>query len=95
MLGHMTSSADLESRVAELEAKTDATREAINALGEKLAGHQLATDEKLGSLRHEFQALRDDLAAQRRETGASFRSVDEHLAEIRELIVDRLGPSPQ
>jgi uncharacterized coiled-coil protein SlyX len=95
MLTTMTSPANLEGRVAALEAKTDATREAINALGEKLAGHQQETHEQLGSLRNEFQALREDLADNRQETRTNFRSVDEHLAEIRDLITNRPGGSAQ
>jgi uncharacterized coiled-coil protein SlyX len=87
----MMSPADLEARVAALEVKTDATREAINALGEKLAGHQQETREQFTSLRDEFNALRDDLAGDRQETRARLRSVDEQLAEIKDLIVDRLG----
>ena len=111
----MTSLADLEARVAALEADradyravlaavgamgqrvdgvdqrlsdvavtTNANREAINALGEKLAAHQADT-------RTEFSALRKDLAEHRQETRANFRAVDEQLAEIKDLVVNGFG----
>jgi len=84
----MASAGDPDARVAALEIKTDATRVAINALGEKVAGHQQET-------RKQFTAVRNDLSELRRETRASFRSVDEHFrsveehfAELRDLIIN-------
>ena len=80
----MTSPGDPSPRVAALEIKTDATREAVNALGEKLAGHQRES-------RGQFTAVRSEIMELRRETRDSFRSVDEHLAEIRDLIINGRG----
>ena len=80
----MTAPGDPSTRVAALEVKTDATREAVNALGEKLAAHQQET-------RENFRAVRDDLTELRRETRSSFRSVEEHFAEIRDLIINGRG----
>ena len=77
----MTSAGGSEARVAALEIKTDATREAINALGEKVAGHQQET-------REQFAAVRNELSELRRETRVNFRSVQEHFAEIRDLIIN-------
>jgi uncharacterized coiled-coil protein SlyX len=80
----MTSAGDPEARVAGLEIKADATREAINAVGEKLAAHQQET-------RENFRAVRGELSELQRETRASFRSVEEHFAEIRDLIINGRG----
>jgi ABC-type transporter Mla subunit MlaD len=43
----------------------------------------------LAAFKTDFAAVKTDLAAFKTETRASFRSVDEHLAEIRDLIIDR------
>ena len=67
-----------------MTVKTDANREAINAIGEKLAGHEAAT-------REEFRSLWNELSDHRQETRSNFRSVDEQLVEIKDLIVGRLG----
>jgi BMFP domain-containing protein YqiC len=112
MIAAMTSLADLEARIAALEAeradyravlaavgalgrrvdegsvKTDANRASINALGEKLAGFQAET-------RARFDTLEQKIDANHHEATARFRSVDENLAEIRDLIVDRLGGQGQ
>lgn len=70
----------IDERLGDVTVTTNANREAINALGEKLAVHQADT-------RAEFSALRKDLDNHRHETRANFRAVDEQLAEIRDLIV--------
>ncbi|MDQ2637005.1 MAG: hypothetical protein M3Y83_09035 [Actinomycetota bacterium] len=87
----MTSAGDPEARVVGPEIKTDATREAVNALREKLAGHQRETREQFASVHHEFSAVRSELSELRRETRANIRSVEEHFAEIRDLIVNGRG----
>jgi uncharacterized coiled-coil protein SlyX len=87
----MISAGDSEARVAALEIKTDATREAINAVGDKLAGHQRETREQFASVHYEFTAVRNELSELRQETRANFRSVEEHFAEIRDLIINGRG----
>jgi hypothetical protein len=52
MLTFVTSPGDPEARVAALEIKTDATREAVNTLGERLAGHQRETRESFRAVRN-------------------------------------------
>jgi predicted nucleic acid-binding Zn-ribbon protein len=90
-IGIMTSAGDPELRVAALEIKIDANREAVNALGEKLAGHQRETREQFASVHNEFAAVRSELSELRSETRANFRSVEEHFAEIRDLIINGRG----
>jgi predicted phage tail protein len=78
----------LSGRVDDLSVKTDANREAINALGEKLAGFQVET-------RQRFETLEQKVDANHREATARFRSFDEQLGEIKDLIVERLGGERQ
>jgi outer membrane murein-binding lipoprotein Lpp len=75
---------DLTEQVQTVEIKTDANREAINALGEKLAGFQNET-------RARFEALEHKSDGRYHETNRRFNSVDEQLAEIKDLIIDRRG----
>jgi chromosome segregation ATPase len=81
----------IDERLNNVEVKTDANREAINALSEKLAGRQQETREEFASVRSELALLRNDLADHRQESRAGFRSVDEHLAQTRDLIVNGRG----
>lgn len=73
-----------EARVADLEIKADGTREAINALGEKVAGRQRQT-------REQFATFRKEIAELRQETRDNFRSVEEHFAEIGDLVINGRG----
>lgn len=105
----MTSLADLEARVAALEAdradyravlaavgaltervdahgvKIDANRQAINAVGEKLAGFQTQVS-------HHFEHVtsRLDQMADSAELSAFRRSTEESNAELKDLIVRAL-----
>ncbi|MEN3318449.1 MAG: hypothetical protein V7643_1850 [Mycobacterium sp.] len=74
----------MDQRLGDVAVTTNANREAINALGQKVAAHQADT-------RAEFSALRKDLTDHRHETRANFRAADEQLVEIRDLIVDGFG----
>jgi hypothetical protein len=93
---------DLEARVAALEASHAdyrAVLAAVNALGANQRDHAL----DLSAVKIDFAAVKTDVAAVktdvaalkteftdfRTETRANFRSVDEHLAEIRDLIIER------
>jgi hypothetical protein len=76
----------LIERVTGVEVKTDVNREAINALGEKLAGFQVETRDRFDAVEHKIDAHHE-------EATGRFRSVDEQLAEIKDLIIDRLGGS--
>jgi hypothetical protein len=72
---------DLEARVAALEASQAdyrAVLSAVNALG---------ANEREHSLR--LTAVESGLADLRQETRAGFRSVEEHIAELKDLIVGR------
>ena len=71
---------DVDARLGDVAVTTDANREAINALGQKLAAHQTHTCT-------EFSTLRKGLDDHRQETRANFRAVDDQLAEIKDLIV--------
>jgi predicted nucleic acid-binding Zn-ribbon protein len=90
-IGVMASAGGSEARVAALEIQADATREAINALGEKVAGHRQETREQFAEVHNEFTAVRSEISELRRETRANFRSVEEHFAEIRDLIINGRG----
>lgn len=74
----------LAQRVGDVEVKTDANREVINAVGEKLAGFETETRER-------FDAVEQKMDDHHQEATGRFRSVDDQLAEIKDLIVDKLG----
>ena len=72
---------DLEARVAALEASQAdyrAVLSAVNALGANQREHSLR-----------LTAVESGLADLRQETRAGFRTVDEHLAELKDLIIRR------
>jgi ribosomal protein L29 len=76
---------DLEARVAALEASQAdyrAVLAAVNALGANKRDHALR-----------LTAVETELADLRTETRAGFRSVDEQLAEIKDLIIGRRSGS--
>ncbi|PXX01410.1 hypothetical protein [Mycolicibacterium moriokaense] len=72
---------DLEARVAALEA-SQADYRAVLASVNALAANQRDHSLRLGGLEREFTDFRQ-------ETRANFRTVDEQLAEIKDLIVGR------
>ena len=77
----MSTLEDLEARVAALEASQAdyrAVLAAVNALGANQREHALG-----------LAAVETELADFRQETRAKSRSVDEQLAEIKDLIVGR------
>jgi hypothetical protein len=83
---------DLEARVAALEAtQADyrAVLAAVNALGANQREHAIG----LGALKTELATVTTDLADFRTETRATFRSVDEQLAEIKDLVIGRRNGS--
>ena len=70
---------DLEARVAALEASQAdyrAVLAAVNALGANQREHALG-----------FAAVKTELAEFRQETRSTSRSVDEQLAELKDLII--------
>jgi uncharacterized coiled-coil protein SlyX len=79
---------DLEARVAALEASQAdyrAVLAAINSLGANQREHGLRltdVESRLDGLDREFKDFRQ-------ETRGNFRSVDEQLAEIKDLIIGR------
>jgi ABC-type transporter Mla subunit MlaD len=78
---------DLEARLAALEAaQADyrAVLAAVNALGANQRDHSLRIDRLTGDV----DQLTIQMAEGFRLTGARFRSVDEHLAEIKDLIIE-------
>ena len=81
---------DLEARVAALEASQAdyrAVLAAINALAANQREHALG----LAAVKTDLAAVKTDLDDFRQETRATFRSVDEQLAEIKDLIIGRPG----
>jgi ribosomal protein L29 len=79
---------DLEARIAALEASQAdyrAVLAAVNALGVNQRDHALG----LATIKTDVAAVKTELTEFRVETDARFRSVDEHLAEIKDLIIDR------
>ncbi|MGV0801011.1 hypothetical protein ABQF26_28855 [Mycolicibacterium elephantis] len=87
---------DLEARVAALEAsRADyrAVLTAVNALGENQRDHAIdlaAVKTDVAAVKTDVAAVKTEFVDFRTETRAAFRSVDEHLAELRDLIIDRL-----
>jgi hypothetical protein len=86
---------DLEARVAALEASHAdyrAVLAAVNALGANQRDHAFglaAVTTDVAVLKTDVAALKTEFTDFRTETRANFRSVDEHLAEIRDLIIGR------
>jgi hypothetical protein len=79
---------DLEARVAALEASQAdyrAVLAAVNALGANQRDHAL----RLTTVDSRLTTVETELADFRTETRAGFRSVDEQLAEIKDLIINR------
>lgn len=82
--------ADLEARVAALEASQAdyrAVLAAVNALGANQRDHAMA----ISGLRADVTQLQTELAEFREETRAVARSTDEHFAELRDLIIGLRG----
>jgi hypothetical protein len=90
---------DLEARVAALEAtQADyrAVLAAVNALGANQREHAIGLGTLktgLATVKTELATVKTGLADFRTETRATFRSVDEQLAEIKDLIVGRRNGS--
>lgn len=86
---------DLEARVAAQEASQGdyrAVLAAVNALGANQREHSLrltSVEGRLTSVAGRLTSVEHELTDFRQETRARFRSVDEHLAEIKDLIIDR------
>jgi len=83
---------DLEARVAALEASHAdyrAVLAAVNALGANQREHALG----LADVKGDVAELKTDVADLRQETRARFRSIDEQLADIKDLIIGRNGVS--
>lgn len=86
---------DLEARIAALEASQAdyrAVLAAVNALGANQRDHALglaAVNTDLTAVKTDVEAVKMELGDFRTETRATFRSVDEHLAEIKDLIIGR------
>jgi hypothetical protein len=81
---------DLESRIAALEASQAdyrAVQAAINALGANQREHGIG----LAGVKTEVAELKVDVADLRQETRARFQSVDDQLADIKDLIIGRNG----
>lgn len=86
---------DLEARVAALEASQvdyRAVLAAVNALGANQRDHALrltSVDTRLTSVETRLTGVETQLGEFRQESHARFRSVDEQLAEIKDLIIGR------
>ncbi len=79
---------DLEARVAALEASQAdyrAVLAAVNALGANQREHSL----RITAVETDLADFRIEMADFRQETRANFRTVDEQLAEIKDLILGR------
>jgi hypothetical protein len=103
----MATQEDLEARVAALEASHAdyrAVLAAVNALGANQREHALGlarVESEVTAVKTDVAALKTDVTALkiefvdfRQETRATFRSVDEQLAEIKDLIIDRRNGDP-
>lgn len=86
---------DHEARIAALEASQAdyrAVLAAVNALGANQREHSLrlgSVDTRLTRVETRLTSVETELADFRQETRAQFRSVDDQLAEIKDLIVGR------
>ena len=73
----------LAGRVSDAEVKIDAHREAINALGETVAGFQ-------AEVRERFDTLDRNREEDRGEAAAFRRSVEDGQVELRDLVLQAL-----
>jgi prefoldin subunit 5 len=86
---------DLEARIAALEASQAdyrAVLAAVNALGANQRDHALglaAVKTDLAAVNTDLTGVKTELADFRQETRATLHSVDEQLAEIKDLIIGR------
>jgi uncharacterized coiled-coil protein SlyX len=91
----MATMEDLEARIAALEASQAdyrAVLAAVNALGANQRDQALglaAVKADLATVKVDVAAVKVDLADFRQETRGTLRSVDEQLAEIKDLIIGR------
>jgi uncharacterized coiled-coil protein SlyX len=79
---------DLEARVAALEASQadyGAVLAAVNALGANQRDHSL----RLSGVEGRLAGLEHTVADLRQEMRSGIRTVDEHIAEIKDLILGR------
>jgi ABC-type transporter Mla subunit MlaD len=86
---------DLEARIAALEASQAdyrAVLAAVNALGANQRDHALglaAVKTDLAAVNTDLTGVKTELVGFHQETRATLRSVDEQLAEIKDLIIGR------
>lgn len=86
---------DHEARIAALEASHAdyrAVLAAVNALGANQREHAIdlaAVKTDVAAVKTDVAALKTEFVDFRTETRSRFRTIDEHLAEIRDLIIDR------
>ena len=73
----------LTQRVSDADIKIDAHREAINALGEKVADFQAET-------RQRFAAIEQKIDGNHQESTRRFRSLEDGQAELKDLILQAL-----
>ncbi|BBZ18574.1 hypothetical protein [Mycolicibacterium gadium] len=84
----MATMEDLEARVAALEASQAdyrAVLSAVNALGANQREHS----QRMIGVETRLTAVESGLADLRQETRAGFRTVEEHIAELKDLIIGR------
>jgi hypothetical protein len=79
---------DLDARVAALEA-SQADYRAVLAAANPLGANQREHSLRLTAVEGGLGEVKSELADFRQETRAGFRTVDEHIAEIKDLIVGR------
>jgi hypothetical protein len=79
---------DLEARVAALEASHADYRAVLSAVS-ALGANQREHSGGLNSVETRLKSVETGLSDLRQETRAGFRTVDEHLAELKDLIIGR------
>ncbi len=73
----------LAQRVSDADVKIDAHREAINALGEKVADFQAETRQRFAGIEHKIDEYHQ-------ESTGRFRSLEDGQAELKDLILQAL-----
>jgi uncharacterized coiled-coil protein SlyX len=79
---------DLEARVAALEASQADYRAVLSAVN-VLGANQREHSQRLTAVDSRLTAVETGLADLRQETRAGFRTVEEHVAELKDLIIRR------
>lgn len=85
---HLAAARDRD--IADLGVKVDANRQVINALGEQTATRFDQLDQRVDQLQNEMRTGFAEQGAQLRDTNTRMRSIEDNLAEVKDLLIRAL-----